>query len=38
LVSRFTLADAPSTNLITTMPVKDESRVGFFRTWPPLRW
>jgi hypothetical protein len=38
LVSRFTVADLASSNLITTMPVKDDARVGFFRTWPPLRW
>lgn len=38
LVSRFTLADAASPNLITTMPIVDDSRVGFFRTFPPVRW
>ena len=38
LVSRFALAEAPSSNLITTMPLKDESRTAFFRTFPPMRW
>nr|MBA3501589.1 hypothetical protein [Deltaproteobacteria bacterium] len=38
LVSKFTLADVASSNLITTMPLKDESRAVFFRTWPPMRW
>ncbi len=38
LVSRFTMADVASSNLITTIPVQDTSRVGFFRTFPPLRW
>lgn len=38
LVSRFVLADEPSSNLITTMPLADASRTAFFRTWPPLRW
>jgi hypothetical protein len=38
LVSTFTLADAASPNLISTMPVTDDSRIGFFRTYPPLRW
>ena len=37
-VTRFTMADQASSNLITTMPVKDDSRAAFFRTWPPLRW
>lgn len=38
LVSRFTISDIASSNLITTMKVKDEARTAFFRTWPPLRW
>jgi antitoxin component YwqK of YwqJK toxin-antitoxin module len=38
LVSRFTLGDKPSPNLIATMPVSDDSRVAFFRTFAPLRW
>jgi antitoxin component YwqK of YwqJK toxin-antitoxin module len=38
LVSKFTVADIASSNLITTMKIADTARVGFFRTWPPLRW
>lgn len=38
LVTRFTVGDVAASNLITTMPVTDESRVALFRTWPPLRW
>lgn len=38
LVSRFTLADQASPNLISTLPVTDDSRTAFFRTFPPLRW
>ena len=38
LVSRFTLGDRASPNLIATMPLVDASRTAFFRTWPPLRW
>lgn len=38
LVSTFRLAGEASRNLIATMPVTDESRYGFFRTYPPLLW
>jgi hypothetical protein len=37
LVSRFVVGEA-SANLISTMPLADAQRVGFFRTYPPLRW
>ena len=36
--SPFTFAETASHNLVTTMPLTDTSRIGFFRTWPPLRW
>ena len=38
LVSTFRLAGEPARNLIATMPVADESRYAFFRTYPPLVW
>jgi len=38
VVSTFRLADKSSRNLIATMPLIDETRYGFFRTYPPLVW
>ena len=38
VVSTFRLADKSARNLITTMPLADDTRYGFFRTYPPLVW
>jgi antitoxin component YwqK of YwqJK toxin-antitoxin module len=38
VVSTFRLAGEASRNLISTMPLVDEARYGFFRTYPPLVW
>lgn len=38
VVSRFTLADKPARNLIATIPLTDDARTCFLRTFPPLRW
>ena len=38
VVSRFSLADKPARNLIASIPLSDEARTCFFRTFPPLRW
>ena len=37
VVSRFTLADKPARNLIATIPLTDDARTCFLRTFPPLR-
>ncbi|MGE3769245.1 MAG: hypothetical protein AB7L94_43735, partial [Kofleriaceae bacterium] len=38
VVSRFSLADKPARNLIANIPLSDDARTCFFRTYPPLRW
>lgn len=38
VVSRFSLADKPARNLIASIPLSDDGRTCFFRTFPPLRW
>lgn len=38
VVSRFSLAQTPARNLIASMPLSDDARTVFLRTFPPLRW
>ncbi len=38
VVSRFSLAKTPARNLIASIPLSDDARTCFFRTYPPLRW
>lgn len=38
MVSTFALEGEASRNLIATMPVRDVSRFGFFRTYSPVVW
>ncbi|MFN0246961.1 MAG: toxin-antitoxin system YwqK family antitoxin [Kofleriaceae bacterium] len=38
VVSRFSLAEKPARNLIASIPLSDDARTCFFRTFSPLRW
>lgn len=38
VVSRFSLAATPARNLVASIPLSDEARTCFFRTFAPLRW
>jgi hypothetical protein len=38
VVSRFSLADTLARNLIASIPLSDDARTCFFRTFAPMRW
>jgi hypothetical protein len=38
VVSRFSLAETLARNLIASIPLSDDARTCFFRTFAPMRW